>query len=179
MSTSSAQLRSKCRFCTGVLDPGQQDDMNNKICSSCSKQPEGKRFMALASKSAPAAGGISKPKIISREFTIADRAMIKKLHGFMPAQQLLDLLNERLAADLGEDVLLYTMQQLYAEIGEKSAAPAATDWPSLRKLLAGAKKAGTLQLVNEQLIDDFAVVFSLNARQALSLKDILLAEGRE
>jgi hypothetical protein len=106
--------------------------------------------------------------------------MIKKLHGFMPAQQLLDLLNERLVADQGEDVLPYTMQQLYAEIGEKAAAtPAATDWPSLRKLLAGARRAGTLQLVTEQLIDDFAVVFSLNARQALSLKDILLTEGRE
>jgi len=102
--------------------------------------------------------------------------LIRKVHGYMPAQQLLDLLNERLLSDLGPDARPYTMQQLYAETGEES--PAAQqgehDWASLRKLLMRAKVAGVLDTITEQIINDFAVVFSLNPKQLFSLKDIVL-----
>jgi hypothetical protein len=39
----------------------------------------------------------------------------------MPAQQLLEVLNERLVADFGPDEEPHTMEQLYAEIGEVDA----------------------------------------------------------
>src|SRR5574341_31048 len=57
-----------------------------------------------------------------RPFSAAEKALIRKVHGYMPAQQLLEVLNERLAADLGPDETPHTMEQLYAEIGETDAA---------------------------------------------------------
>lgn len=111
-----------------------------------------------------------------RPFSAADKSMIKRLHGFMPAQQLLEVLNERLEADRGPDEAKHTMEQLFAEIGEAAEeAPAdGHDWSSLRKLLAGARKKGLLDLVSSQLIDDFAVVYSLSPGQVLRLQDVLL-----
>lgn len=110
-----------------------------------------------------------------RPFTPADKALIKKVHGYMPAQQLLEVLNDRLEADLGPDEEQYTMEQLYAEIGEVAEVPAGGhDWSSLRKLLAKAKRDGSLEAVSRQVIDDFAVVFSLTSAQVLRLQDVLL-----
>ncbi len=115
-----------------------------------------------------------------RAFTPADKALIRKVHGYMPAQQLLEVLNDRLAADLGPDEEPYTMEQLYAEIGEVDQAPAGGhDWSSLRKLLAKAKREGVLDAVSRQLIDDFAVVFSLTSAQVLRLQDVLLRAKEE
>lgn len=111
-----------------------------------------------------------------RPFTPADKSMIKRLHGFMPAQQLLELLNERLEADRGPEEVKHTMEQLFAEIGEAADEVPADghDWSSLRKLLAKARRAGTLAAVTSQLIDDFAVVYSLSPAQVLHLQDVLL-----
>jgi hypothetical protein len=47
-------------------------------------------------------------------------------------------------------------------------------WAGLRKLLTQAKRAGTLDQIDEQVISDFAVVFSLSPKQLMRLKDILL-----
>lgn len=111
----------------------------------------------------------------ARSFTAAEKGLIRKVHGFMPAKQLLDILNERLVSDLGPDAVPYTMGQLYGEIGDASGAPAGGhDWPSLRKLLAKAERDGVLNAIDEQTIDDFAVVFSLNSKQVMVLKDIIL-----
>lgn len=89
---------------------------------------------------------------------------------------MLGILNERLAADQGNRVAPYTIEQLRREIASvASAVPASTnDWGTLRKLVAKARRDGTLGLIDEQVIDDFAVVFSLNHKQVLILKDILL-----
>lgn len=115
-----------------------------------------------------------------REFTASDRALIRKLHGYMSAAQLLGILNERLAADLGEATAAYTLDQLRSEIAALSRQePAGADWASLRRLLAVARRDGVLGQVNEQVIDDFAVVFSLNPKQVLALKDILLAKEED
>lgn len=117
---------------------------------------------------------------LPRPFTPAEKALIRKVNGYMPAQQLLEILNERLASDLGPDEPQHTMEQLYAEIGEADAMPAGGhDWSSLRKLLAKARREGVLQAVTRQVIDDFAVVFSLSSAQVLRLQDVLLraAEG--
>ncbi|MGE4241751.1 hypothetical protein [Ramlibacter sp.] len=114
----------------------------------------------------------------AREFTLAEKSLIAKVHGFMPAQQLLDILNDRLRSDLGDDARPYTMAQLQ-EIVDRVAptAPAGGhDWASLRKLLAVAKRDGVLAKVTGQVIDDFAVVWGLNARQVMALKDTLLSD---
>ena len=44
----------------------------------------------------------------------------------------------------------------------------------LRKLLAQARAAGTLDLITDQIIGDFAVVFLLTPNQVIRLKDVLL-----
>jgi len=114
-----------------------------------------------------------------RSFTPAETALITKVHGYMPAQQLLDILNERLTADLGPDEPQHTMDQLYKEIGDTGVPSGGHDWSSLRKLLAKAKADGVLSHITRQIIDDFAVVFSLNAGQVLRLQDVLLAHQED
>lgn len=112
-----------------------------------------------------------------RAFTPAEKALIGKVHGYMPAPQLLSILNERLAGDLGAAVAPHSIEQLHAEIAALAdAAPPAggQDWSSLRKLVARAKRDGVLEAITAQRIDDFAVVFSLSAGQVLRLQDVLL-----
>lgn len=110
-------------------------------------------------------------------FTPAEKSLIRKVAGYMPAAQLLEILNERLEAD-GAGAAPHTMEQLHAEIGTAAAAPGAQDWSSLRKLVAKARRDGVLELVTRQLIDDFAVVYSLTPGQVLRLQDVLL-RGQE
>src|SRR3546814_19420416 len=94
----------------------------------------------------------------------------------MPHAQLLAILNERLMCDLGPDAAQYTLDQLSAQIGDPiQAAPAGGhDWGSLRKMLGKASRDGLLDLIYEQVINDFVVVYSLNAKKVFNLKDIFL-----
>lgn len=110
----------------------------------------------------------------ARSFTAGEKALIRKVHGYMPSLQLLAVLNERLLCD-SPGAAPFTMEQLHAEIGTADAASAGgQDWPSLRKLVAKARREGVLDAVTAQVIDDFAVVFSLSAGQVLRLQDVLL-----
>src|SRR3546814_14942151 len=92
----------------------------------------------------------------------------------MPHAQRLAILNERLMCDLGPDAAQYTLDQLSTQIGDQiQTAPAGgNDWGSLRKMLGKASRAGLLDLIDDQVITDYAVVYSLNARQVLTQKDI-------
>ena len=123
---------------------------------------------ALASLHNPA----QKPSV----FTAADKALIRKVHGYMAPLQLLGILNERLICDQGGSAVLYTIDQLKAEIASVTTAvpSSGNDWGTLRKLLAKARREGVLDQINEQVINDFAVVYSLNQKQVMTLKDILL-----
>jgi hypothetical protein len=116
-----------------------------------------------------------------QDFTTADKSLIRRVHGYMSHLQLLGILNERLVGDLGDKATLYTIEQLHAEIASVSSAMPATgnDWGTLRKLLSKARRAGVLDVINEQVINDFAVVYSLNQKQVLTLKDILLQSKEE
>jgi hypothetical protein len=117
---------------------------------------------------------------VAREFTTAEKSLIRKVHGWMPPEQLLALLNERLVSDVGPNTALYKMEQLYQTIGDGVIPAAGGDWASLRKIISKAKRSGVLDLITEQNINDFAVVYSLNAKQVLVLKDIVLqAKGDE
>lgn len=111
-----------------------------------------------------------------REFTASDKALIRKVHGYMATLQLLGILNERLICDVGAGAALYSIDQLKAEIaGVTTAVPSSgNDWGTLRKMLAKARREGVLGQINEQVINDFAVVYSLNQKQVMTLKDILL-----
>lgn len=139
----------------------------------------GARATNLRSVAASAPAGANGTS--SREFTAADKALIRKVHGYMSPLQLLGILNERLTADLGGNVTLYTIEQLRAEIAAVSSAVPASgnDWASLRKVLAKARRDGVLALISEEVINDFAVVYSLTQKQVLTLKDILLKQNEE
>jgi hypothetical protein len=174
------QVEGKCRICRCHLNASEDDDMTNLVCSSCKTRPEARRLgihLFQASTSSEKKTGVISPLKSAREFTAAEKGLIRKVHGYMPAQQLLAILNERLACDLGPDAVHYSMEQLHAEIG--SGVPVnGHDWASLRKLLANAERAGILGAIDEQVINDFAVVYSLNQKQVLVLKDIIL-QARE
>lgn len=117
----------------------------------------------------------------SREITPAEKSLISKMHTYVPAAQLLDILNERLRFDLGDTAIPYTLDQLKAEIDATAVTvdDGPSDWAGMRKLLNKARRAGVLDSVNEQVINDFAVVFSLNTKQVLSLKDVLLNSAED
>lgn len=171
------QAAIRCRLCTCLLGAEDDDDADLALCGSCRRRPEARRLGLPPASLTPApsrpAAAIPRP---ARDFTEAERALIRKIHGFMPAQQLLALLNERLACDLGPDATPYSMEQLHAAIGGLASPPPAGGhgWAAQRKLIAQARKAGLLDAISEQLIDDFAVVFSLNPKQVLVLRDTLL-----
>jgi hypothetical protein len=115
------------------------------------------------------------------DFTPAEKALIKKAHGFMPPNKLLELINDRRLADLGHGVEPYTADQLHDAIkalGGQADQPATT-WAGLRKVIAHARHSGLLAKIDKQLIDDFGVVYQLNAKQVLVLKDILLAQNED
>jgi len=52
-------------------------------------------------------------------------------------------------------------------------------WAALRKSLAHAKAAGTIDLITEQIITDFAVVFLLSPNQVIRLQDVLLSREED
>lgn len=160
----------KCRLCRCKLDSGESDDFERELCQSCLSRPEAKRLSPTSS----AQPNGRRPTAPAREFTPAECSLISKVSGYMPAEQLLALLNERLICDLGPDAKRYTMAQLRREIGESTPPTDDWDWPSLRRLVLKARRDGTLKEITEQVIHDFAVVFSLNSKQLLIVKDILL-----
>lgn len=122
------------------------------------------------------AGGAAEPAP-PREFTPADLSMIRKLGRIVPEAQLLEILNQRLLADVGRRVMPYTAEQLSKALADQQAQAdkgGARDWTALRRLLADARRTGVLAAINEQVLEDFAVVFQLTAKQLVDLKDIVL-----
>lgn len=173
----ASPVQAKCRLCTCILDASEDDDLTVELCCSCKSRPEARRLGIPVPH--PSVKGVSAAphQKSAREFTAAEKGLIRKVHGYMPAQQLLGILNERLTCDLGPDALPYTMEQLYVEIDDAAgtAVPAGGhDWASLRKLISKARCDGVLVFITEQVINDFAVVYSLNQKQVLTLKDIVL-----
>lgn len=181
MSQSETLPQPTCRLCEGKVDPTEEDDFQRELCSSCKTRPEARRLGVVPINSAVAKVGVNSRPRPARDFTQAEKSLIRPIHGYTPAEQLLAILNKRLARDLGPDAAPHTMDQLYVEIGNASSVTPAGghDWDSLRKLIAKARREGVLDAINEQTINDFAVVFSLNQKQSLVLKDILLQPKEE
>jgi hypothetical protein len=172
---TSASL--KCVLCGIVLAGGIDEDEKRGVCSDCKDRPEAKR-LGVRSVLTVGSGGGQAP---AREFTDAERSLIRKVHGYMQPAQLLAILNERLVCDLGPDAAPYTMEQLHGEIGVSVAVgtKGSGDWASLRRVLAQARRDGVLSLITDQVVQDFAVVFQLNAKQVMSIKDIVLSSREE
>lgn len=170
-SGGDAQLT--CARCSAAFAPSNLDEASRGVCGKC-----------LSPSSWAEAEGKTRRSIVfeerARPFTPADKSLIARVHGYMPALQLLKVLNERLCADLGEDAPPYTAEQLHTEIHtlQRPSTPA-SGWANVRTRLAEARREGVLQRVSEQTIDDFAVVFSLTAKQVLHMKDVLLSGGRK
>ena len=188
----SPVCHTKCRLCGCFLDGDEGDNLELGLCASCVARPEARRLgiaglEQMGSRkelraSSVASGRDQAPMLQqgARAFTEAEKSLISKVHSYMPAAQLLEILNERLFCDLGPDAAPYTLDQLRSQIGALSAAPGSNrDWSSIRKLLADARRAGTLGLVNHQSIADFAVVFQLSAKQVMELHDIVLKAAQE
>lgn len=191
--------KSLCRLCSHKLRREDGDDFELRLCASCKIEPAAQELLPLpalfdAPTAAPAASpaarspfdnmvadvtgeGLPVPAL-ELSFNDADLTLIRRIGAFMPMHKLLEVLNERRACDLGTDKNPYSIEQLAAKVSELHGAKDPTalgrDWPSLRKLLAQARRAGVLEQINEQVIDDFAVVFQLNAKQVVELKDIVL-----
>jgi len=189
----------RCRLCGCRLngapasDLDAPDDLILELCASCKPRPEARRLGLHVASDAGAPLGSHVARLSSggpgaqaggrsaREFTPAELSLIQRVHAYMPPAQLLALLNERLACDLGPDAAPYTLEQLQRvarpAVASSSGAASAGDaqhWPGLRQLLARARRAGILARVDAQLIDDFAVVFLLNPKQVIVLKDVVL-----
>lgn len=114
----------------------------------------------------------SKPKY---GFGASELALIKRLHAIMPAVKLLELLNERRRVDGGAEAVGITLEELQDQIGTLVAPDGSgVDWAALRKLLAAAHRSGVLDAITEQVLDDFAVVFSCSPKQLVTLKEIVL-----
>ena len=124
----------------------------------------------------PAGSRLDRKNRGTRGFTEAEKSLIRKTHGYIPVQQLLGILNERLKNDLGPNATPYMAEQLHAEIAKVAGAVPTngSGWAALRKLLAQARANGTLDLITDQIIGDFAVVFLAAPNQVIRLKDVLL-----
>lgn len=154
-----------CRLCGSKLFQDRGDDKAHGVCKECLGRPEARRF--LSGTTTPAA---KKP----RGFGPAEKALIGKLQAFMPAAQLLDILNARLLADLGAAAVPFTTAQLQDEVSAQVTTSATGgEWASLRKLLAQARRSGLLTAMTPALIDDFAVVWKLSPAQHMHLRDVI------
>jgi hypothetical protein len=169
--------RIKCRVCGCLLRLEDGDNMDARICGDCLTRPEGKRLLAVP----PINGNGTRPQADQpRAFTVAEKALMRSLQGVLPIGDLLRILNDRLRADVGAHAPAYTLEQLHSEL--KNVAPAETSprtWAGLRRVLAEARTAGVLVAITPQVIEDFAVVYSLAPAQLMHVRDVVRAAQEE
>lgn len=171
---SAVMLRVKCRLCECVLDASSpRDDLDRALCGDCQRHPAARHLRA--SRGTPVAA-----KPTTREFTVADRTLVRRVQAYMAPAQLLHLLNERLQADSGDPAASYTMDQLHALLRDTPApSRAPSDWSDLRRHLAQARRDGVLNAITAKSIDDFGVVFALSQAQLVRVKDVVLSAKEE
>jgi hypothetical protein len=141
--------------------------------------PAPRRAETLAPATPPAPPPAPLVGKASDSLTEIEMGLVHKMYKVLPHRELLNVLNERRSGNPKLAVL--TLEDLAASISSMGIAPPRGDssWLGTRKLLAAARRSGTLSLITEQLIDDFAIVYSLNARQVMTLKDVALAAADE
>lgn len=180
---------SDCRLCGCKLVVGTEkypsgDDLTRGLCRDCISRPEAARFGPRPPGPGPTPVAAA-PRPVApagpRAFNVAEKALIRTcIKNYMPAAQLLEILNTRLVADVGEKAVPFTMDQLWEESKGLIEPSQGGDWAGLRKVIAQARKAGLLATITPQLIDDFSTVFQLSAAQRMHLRDVIKSaqEGR-
>lgn len=166
----------RCRLCSVIL--GLDDDRANRLCLDCLTRPEAKRVLgsgrqAATAPSAPKPAGAPPAPPQPRPFTAAEKSLIKHTGSYMPASDLLQILNDRMHADLGAEAPDYTLEQLQAEIQGNQQEQRSADWAGVRQVIAVARRCGVLAEVTPQVIDDFAVVYQLSGAQKTHLRDVV------
>jgi hypothetical protein len=148
------------------------------LCGSCSDRPEAKRLPRdpkghVIARATPSAAPAA-PPAVRRAFGPAAKSLIKAMHAYLPATELLRILNDRLVADVGPSAVRFTLEDLQEEL-RRVAEPtaAANDWTGLRQVLAQARRDGVLAVITMQTVEDFAVCFQLSPAQLLHLKDVI------
>lgn len=177
-----------CRLCGSRLIYDRErfnrkDNLKIGLCAECQGRPEAARFGVVQPAGATAAGPARPvmPPPGPRAFNGAEKALIRAcVKNYMPAAQLLDILNQRLVADVGAVAVPFTMEQLWEEAKGVLELSHSQDWTGLRQVIAKARKSGLLATITPQLIDDFCVVFQLSAAQRMQLHDVVknAQEGR-
>lgn len=180
---ASPRVYTRCQLCSVIL--GLDDDTGRGLCVDCQQRPEARRLGPDGRPNTPRAAtptpaAPTKPIDQARAFTPAEKSLIKHMHHVLSPVDLLKILNDRLQADLGAGVVLYTLEQLHTETSTLQQSERATDWASLRQVLAVARRCGVLEQITPQVIDDFAVVFQLSSAQVMNLRDVIRSakEGR-
>ncbi len=163
-SNTKSPAHLTCRLCRCKLV--SSDNLDLQVCLDCNGRPEARRLgppaMSQEGNAAPA-----------RELTELDLLLIRQLCPTVGRTKLLDILNERLRADLGPDAQPYSMAQLEPHLSSVAITGAA-DFAALRMTLARARRTGLLDRITPQLIDDFAAVFMLAPGQVVQVKDAIL-----
>lgn len=178
MTTAAATTWTRCRLCRARLK-ADADDVVRGVCRDCSGRPEAQRLAVGTNGRAAAAQDTQPAAARSRPFTDADRSLIRAMHGYLPAAQLLGILNDRLHADLGAGVVGYSLEQLHREVQGLAGSMADGDWTALRRRLGQARQNGLLEALTPEVLADFAVVFSLSPGQATRLQDVVQGAKRE
>lgn len=167
--SAQAPTRTRCRLCDIKLKPTDFPEAQQAgLCSDCARRPENKQPPA------------SKPPLTlirprPRPFTAADKALIRAIHGYTPAQELLRILNERLHADTGDPSASYTLEDLQTEVNVLAAeSPGDEDWAGLRRHLDQARQNGLLKRIDQATLDIFTLLFRLTTAQATRLADIII-----
>lgn len=177
VAAAPAATWTDCRLCGSRLVHNRRvgnrtdDPQKSGLCAECQDRPEAKRFGATGPGPAPAT---TRPPAGPRGFNAAEKALIKAcIKSFMPAKQLLEILNDRLVADQGEKAVPFTMEQLWTEAKGAIDPSQGSDWAGLRKIVAAARRTGLLASITQELVDDFATVFQLSAAQRTHLRDVI------
>jgi hypothetical protein len=161
---SPAIREARCQLCAIVLGFDPEDDLERRLCVTHKNDPRTRKLHAVTG-GRPGAARL-------REFTPADKSLIRSTHGYMPIADLLRVLNERLHADQGADVPAYTLEQLHREL-QACATESAAGWASLRQVLTQARRSGVLAQISGPVIDDFATVWQLSPAQVMNLRDVI------
>lgn len=172
--THAAAQSPRCRLCECRLDATRGDFVTTHLCRECSTRPEAREFPSVIRSGAAQRTPLTKVPV--REFAAPDKALIRAVHAYMPINHLLDTINARLAAHDPASPP-FTLAHLESEIRALRAATTGAgssgDWVMLRRHIADARASGVLAQITPQLVQDFAVVFSLAPAQLVRLKDIV------
>jgi hypothetical protein len=192
MSSSAAAadrpglIYTRCRVCTCAL--GLDDDRTRGVCVDCANRPEGKRLLAravapgvtptaapskTAAPTAPPIAVAAPPPAQERPFSPAEKSLIRHMHHVLPPADLLRVLNDRLQADVGPGVPLWTLEQVHAETTTLQRTSGASDWEGLRQIVRLARHGGVLDSITAEVINDFAMVFQLSSAQLMTLRDVI------